>query len=997
MQIDRHIFTGGLNSDDNNLNFPATDFVELVNARNYSDGNDGSIVEVPAPVAVSQSLPSGENKFIGGVDDVSGSYFFVWNSLGNHSVFRYLNESVTLLYQNPSLKFSRDMWITGAVFGDILYFTDGTNEPKKINITRALAGEYTADIDEVLMIKRGPLRPLVTSKYNDPNIEIDIIGDNTYTFAYRYVYKDGEVSVLSPFSQAIPPNDPAAQLALSPLNAISISVPQDEVVPSTVDKIEFLFKDMARTTWYTFSSGTATTVNYNGQGGVAISDIDSTRMFDYVPPVAKTMSGMKNRIFMGNITEHAAEAATPIATISASEIDIDTEFSSSIGTWVLFADSFDVYRDEYNIQFDDFRPVQWYTVDLKEWVVLVDGLYHYPDPTRNDLDYAQLPGATYISPSALTSAQIISNLAARLAARETTELATLTQQYPQYSLTTVPNNNQTTTVKDSVTVLGFGSGSLPTGAVLSCYAPGATYQFGVAYYDRQGRLGRVVTKDAWKLSTPRRTFKQTPSTDDKAIRSIAVSVNGPTTTVPTWADYYNVVRTKNQTYSYIVQGISNGNKYAYYNSSNELTYTDTFDANTRFLALRVTWLNNNDRGIDAAEGDQLHVIFKNSTLNYATQEALLGATGVYDGEYVLFSAADLGSLLNQTIWFTYVRPFKRESTDLFYEVSAPLAIVNPGTTSRRHQIGVPINLPGDCYLQQVGLTILTGNTAGGLDVVAIQTAVGNGSTYLDTVGRPMLPLTKNNPNRNTTIVFGQQYFPNGTINMLSTFYAFDQRDLDGDSGAIVSIVNTDKSEGAGSVLLALCEKKTYSIYIGEAQLSYSNASAGLAITDGVIGSINELAGGVGCQNPESVCVNPGQVFWVDLGNLAVVQYTRAGLQDLVQRKMIRHFVKLLTALSKAKSRIYLGFNTARQELTLTHEQSAGSNFSGSDALSVLYTEQDSFTETREIADNGTVDPGEPGDSNLGEPGDSNLSVDFGFSGGTVTDASAGRTDETTTG
>ena len=966
MQVDRHIFTGGLNSDDNNLNFPATDFVELVNARNFSDGNDGSIVEVPAHLAVSHALPAGENKFIGGVDDVSGSYFFVWNDQDEHTICRYLNGEVVIVYQNPALMFARDMWITGAIFGDKLYFTDGVNEPKKINITRALAGEYTSNVNEILMIKRGPIRPLTTSKYNDPLVEVDVIGDNTYIFAYRYVYKDGEVSVLSPYSQAVPPNDPSAQLALTPLNAIAVSVPQDEVVPSTVEKIEFLFRDMGRTTWYTFSSGTATAVNYSGQGGVAISDIDATRMFDYVPVAAKTMTGMKNRIFMANIKENNAAATDPIGTITKSTLDVSTDFNSTIGTWVKFYDTFGVYREEYEIFINDYVPVLQYTVELTEWVVLIDGQYYYTDPTRNDLSYSQLPAATYVSSTASTSTQIYANLAARIDARETTELANLAQQEPQSSYSTVPADNPQTEIKSSVTVLGTGNGSVPTGYVLSCYAPGATYQFGVAYYDHQGRLGRVVTKDSWKLSTPRRTFGQTSTNDDNLVKSVSFTVSGLTTSVPTWAHYYNVVRTRNQSFNYIVQGISNVNKYAYYNSSNTLVYTDTFDASTQFLALRVTWLNNNQRGIDAAAGDLLHVIFKNSTQSYATKEALLGATGVYDGEYVLFTAEDLGSLANQTLWFTYVRPIKREATELFYETSAPLAIVNPGTNGRRHQVGVSISVPGDCYLQQVGTTILTGNTQAGLDVVAVQTAVGTGTTYLDTVGRVMIPLTKNNPNRNTTIVFGQQYFPNGTINMLSTFYAFDQRDLDGDSGSIVSIVNTDKSEGAGSVLLALCEKKTHSVYVGEAQISYSNASAGLAITDGVIGSVNELAGGVGCQNPESVCVNPGQVYWVDLGNLAVIQYTRAGLQDLIQRKMTRHFVKLLTGLSKVKSRIYLGYNTARQELIFTYENDPELPVSTNDVLGSAFSSLESFTETREVA---SVGSGVGDSENVADEGD----------------------------
>jgi hypothetical protein len=962
MQIDRHSFTGGLNSDDSSSVFPSVDMLELVNARPNLFGSRGSVVEFPDLVAVTMNQPQGENQFIGGVDNISKGYFFVWNSLGSHTIYEYDGTSVAAIYVNQQLKFTRDMWITGAVFGDLLYFTDGVNEPKRIDVNKARANEYTSDINEIVVIRRGPLRPLVLNKVNDPSFDSDTIGDNAYQFAYRYIYKGGEVSVLSPYSITIPRNDPSAQYTSVPYNSISIAVPSDEELPSDVEAIEFLFKDLDRPSWYVFDKqDDGTTTSYSGQGGTAIADTEANRLFDYVPVAAKSMAGMNNRIFYGNITENLADNTKPYPpTVTQDYIDVETQFTATSGTWVSFTGSVDILA--FTQGGAVYGTVE--THNLIEWVILSNGSYYYPNPDKNDLEESLLPASTYSFGIPYTQTEIEQKLDARLVDKGETRVAILNQA-GQYTHQYNTSNDGQSTVSIAMNILGFSGSSVPSGAVLRCYAPGAQYQYAIAFYDKYGRVGKVITDDSYKVVTAKRTYGIGTNQVDNVTSSVNVQLLGVSPAIPEWAYHYNVLRSKNQTYSYLIEGIANINKYAYYNAAQELVFTDIYDSSSQFFALRVVWLNNNRRGLDPVEGDKLEVIFKNSHEGYAIKNTTLEATGVFDGEYVLFSVEDLGDLSNQTIWFTLTRPFKKETNELFYEVSPSQPIVAPGTVARRFN-NFKFGIPGDCYLQQIGQTILTGNAAAGDNVVGVQTAVGlSSSTYHDTVGRALIPITKNQGNRVSTISFGQQYFPNGTINSLSTFYAFDQRDLDSDAGEIVSIVNTSKTEGSGSVMLAIGTAKTYSMYIGEAQINYSGSTAGLAITEGVIGSINELGGNIGCENPESVCAHNGLVFWVDINNLAVVQYSRAGLQDLTQTKMVNYFSKALTAADKSASRIYTGVNPQSQELMLTIEKDLTAPYVASKWGSVAQQATNTSTITRELVDNSGSDPAtEEGGTNV---------------------------------
>ena len=87
---------------------------------------------------------------------------------------------------------------------DLLFWTDNYNQPRKINITDAIAGEYTNDAyleDKISVAQYSPpTAPKVRMSY-DSSIKSKHIEDKFVKFAYRFQYDNNEYSVISPFTQ----------------------------------------------------------------------------------------------------------------------------------------------------------------------------------------------------------------------------------------------------------------------------------------------------------------------------------------------------------------------------------------------------------------------------------------------------------------------------------------------------------------------------------------------------------------------------------------------------------------------------------------------------------------------------------------------------------------------------------------------------------------------------------------------------------------------------
>jgi len=140
------------------------------------------------------------------VADTTGSDFYC-------AILLYTQTSgIKILCQGHFLNFTKTHEITGInILNNLLFFTDNFNQPRRINIDRALNDFSFYDSEQKISVAKFapvfPLRLLASDNSStmetDDNIEADFLENQFIRFSYRFKYIDGEYSVIAPFTQAV--------------------------------------------------------------------------------------------------------------------------------------------------------------------------------------------------------------------------------------------------------------------------------------------------------------------------------------------------------------------------------------------------------------------------------------------------------------------------------------------------------------------------------------------------------------------------------------------------------------------------------------------------------------------------------------------------------------------------------------------------------------------------------------------------------------------------
>ena len=221
MAIDK-ITPRQLNKDEDYLLVKSTEMVDALNVRTTedADGNRGVLKNIKGNTEISISganaLPTGTNRIIGtcSFNQKDLIFYFVWNSNNNHCIYQIDTSSTALKALTGSfLQFSATSIIHSNAIEDankdiLLYWTDGVNETKKVNISKCLDSGVTypagsTDTEKLieLTIAKQPPSTVITHEYRTDNtINSNSVYEQTFQFAYQYIYRDGEISALSPYS-----------------------------------------------------------------------------------------------------------------------------------------------------------------------------------------------------------------------------------------------------------------------------------------------------------------------------------------------------------------------------------------------------------------------------------------------------------------------------------------------------------------------------------------------------------------------------------------------------------------------------------------------------------------------------------------------------------------------------------------------------------------------------------------------------------------------------
>ena len=241
-KIQNSFLKGKMNKDLDERLVPKGEYREAQNILiTQSEGSDVGAIENILGNALSRAdnfaIKFEDAETIGFYADVLNKrvFWFITNFTGNTNDIRSMSRAsvsdtckilmidlsneasqIVTLVDGNFLNFSKDHLITGVnLIDDLLFWTDDYNQPRKINVTKAIAdSSYYTKEEQISVAKVVPyLAPILhdndgngdeTTLTNDEdNITSDYLKDRFVRFSYRYKYEDGEYTTMAPFTQIV--------------------------------------------------------------------------------------------------------------------------------------------------------------------------------------------------------------------------------------------------------------------------------------------------------------------------------------------------------------------------------------------------------------------------------------------------------------------------------------------------------------------------------------------------------------------------------------------------------------------------------------------------------------------------------------------------------------------------------------------------------------------------------------------------------------------------
>lgn len=430
-----------------------------------------------------------------------------------------------------------------------------------------------------------------------------------------------------------------------------------------------------------------------------------------------------------------------------------------------------------------------------------------------------------------------------------------------------------TGIDGTYTVSAFGYNSIlnVTNIIVNQFVPTSASTLGTI------DIYRYSTQD---LTTPQRDFDYS-----QAIGGIEWRLDNTNslTEIPDWAYYYTVVRTMNLRTRFFFQSFVDKQKAKYgvkdSNGATQFNSTIYNSFQVVSIGLHTEALIQSGLGYTYSEGD---ICILTRSDNTVFEIPVIGQ----DGNYIVLKSQDIGNLgttNNYSFIYEIYTPYKTSEQEPYYEVGEIYQIINPTTATRQYSVLQDI-FAADSYIfnRSFSTTVYNANGMSPNDLYW--------KRWDSDAGKANIISRLGKTDKNTNITWSDTYISGTQINGSSTFRLGNETFVSDDCGSITKLQLTSKvqDQGQGSVMLALCNSEINSIYIGETQITDSTGKTQFfSASQGVISTINILKGNYGCISPESVVQYRGKVYFVDLANGRVVQYSDNGLDAISNIKMMR--------------------------------------------------------------------------------------------------------------
>jgi len=356
---------------------------DMIDAQNVTISNRGEGTEMViktmrghnSAIAASGTDPiAGQTRTIGAVgDDQTGViYVFVTSESGDSvnrdAIYKYTasTNAYEQVLKNPALAFNKNSFVKAdilvkafqqdGVLQTVLYFTDNVNPPRKINVERAIAGDYNtgsvADFKKAISaIKSAPTYPPEFFFNTDSAVKVNHFEQSVMQFATQIIYKDNEESAISPYSKlavSTAASMSSSQISEYGLNLFTSNVCEikPKISPNVVDMkaIRLLARDGNDGPFFIIDEfdpssdvvrevyGNSTTVYdsnagvykfYNDVLGQVIPDTTINKLYDNVPLTAEGQVIKDSRLFYSNYTE-----GRPNHTIAPSDFSLTPQYSA---------------------------------------------------------------------------------------------------------------------------------------------------------------------------------------------------------------------------------------------------------------------------------------------------------------------------------------------------------------------------------------------------------------------------------------------------------------------------------------------------------------------------------------------------------------------------------------------------------------------------------------------------------------------------------------------
>lgn len=946
------------------FNFLHAGGVTLQSGQNHNAG----IITPTNSVAIAfnpDEFPAGQNICIGSYYDrrLNQFFYFIWNSNNLHSLyvtdFNVLNAAGaginTLILQTSQFNFDLHHLVNNinVVVADVssglnvqnlqrlIYFTDGFNPPRKLNVDVAIAGGYGAltnlrTTDEFINeVKYPPLDITITTTLTnpDPTYPLNFVANKQFQFGAQYYYQDGEHTTrgaISTFAYNIAAAKNFIELTVGAGSSLVTYVVLYYRLGNIGDWKQFdriKRSVIVANVVYPYDAGTNTFKYkfFNNQQYNVVDQEDIERLFDLVPQKAFSQEYVENNLLLyGYMLEgydnlDAEQLALPEIVVAYGTF---APLTLTLNMSIAHTDNpgdipeMEVHKIDYNTGVDTVVDTQFIVANPEVYSVVITNIDY------GDIIYLEAHGnvlSTINNTSTLTGTY--TNISQPIACG-TGNFSVLknggNQNISGAGVSVVFNTvvSDTCSTWDSAATMTRHTNPNTNAIGIAQLKQGGRYKVGLICYDAALRSTFVQELDDGDINIE-------SIQENGAFQTFTITVNWNNIIFPDWVYYVKLCRTKNLNVDrtlgegYLQFGITFS-----HSADPETGFVDndgvisgTASASTKKIAFKLTELiiyntdnfENTTTTYTYTEGDRVQFVRNgNGTyFDFATygliDVALSNSPVAPDVLLLADYNAGLSGLTNGA-WVELYTPNKQPITDLFYEIGD---FMPTNRVMSRNQLTVSSTVVDTFDTYPIFWT-----------PPYIQAAVNDtGVTPFEhhSVYTEIVPSNGEDIGRiNVVNVDARQlwyparirkskaYIPNSFYNGLSTFYDEDRTDLNRADGGI------KKLSSEGYKLFAFQEDRVVGVMMAKQLVTLADGGQQLIAAAQFFSDPVIFDGYFGLQNAESFVVIDNSRYFNDTKRGAYIEFDGQKLTDISREGFVKSYAEYkIGAARKYNSQEYI--------------------------------------------------------------------------------------------